>query len=731
MSNEKPEVNDEPDISTQDKFIAALPAEITTELENMVKRRVLPMDMLQDGLYKWFEKLNAKDDPAFDIDKTPFQEKCHAALINLKHDIDVSKPHLRRDVVLALLANEKVGTTESENVHLAKEFAQTVLLYHPEDSAHAFINYEIREHFGIPTKEACKNIYECYLRMHTERLEEDARIEEEQKPKKPPAPCFDEVADELMAKHNLIAYDDTREILTYTNGTYRTTSAENQVKKAARETYIEMFVNRCEEASYPIPRHITEPGSGFTSEVLEKIKIDRAIARSTINEVEANQKYLINLKNGIFNLITGELEPHNPEMLTLRQIPVNYNPEADCPNLRKFLKEVVSLSDAQIILEFLGYCLIPDTRYEQSMMFHGSGSNGKSVLLKAMKEFFGSDNIAATSLQRMFDDKFAAAELYGKLVNIYPDLSAKMIDDDDLFKALVSGDNITAQKKFKNSFQFSSFARLIFSANKIPPAHREKYAYYRRWILIEFCQTFVNDPDLTAGEKQKDPNLVSKITTEEEFSGFLNLILAALYNLMKNKRYSNVPEPKNVETLYTVKSDSIRAFTDDCVVYSNLDISISKTEMYSEYKAWCKLKGVKAETQGAFNKRMKGLDFIESRTRDDSGSQPRVWESVYLIYKPSEVLVQKDKPGYEDIWGATEIVPQVEFDESKSYLEMDLNQLAQLRRDALPDAKEFFGNVKPITLIKDLPKVVLEDKPKNEPEDSGSQSSEQESNCSE
>ncbi len=105
-------------------------------------------------------------------------------------------------------------------------------------------------------------------------------------------------------------------------------------------------------------------------------------------------------------------------------------------------------------------------------MLQGNGSNGKSILLKVIIALHGLENICSTSLHRLCDDRFALAELYGKLINIFPDLSDKGIENDENFKGLSSGDLLTAQKKFAQPFQFMNYARQIYSVNDIPPVQK-------------------------------------------------------------------------------------------------------------------------------------------------------------------------------------------------------------------------------------------------------------------
>ena len=91
---------------------------------------------------------------------------------------------------------------------------------------------------------------------------------------------------------------------------------------------------------------------------------------------------------------------------------------------------------------------------------------------------------------------------------------------------LATGDRINAQHKFKDSFEFEPNAKLIFSANTPPkPPEDVDNSYYRRWILIPFYlrkKCFFCNKQIV-----KDPDLSEKLTTEEELSGLLNLVLKA------------------------------------------------------------------------------------------------------------------------------------------------------------------------------------------------------------
>ena len=142
----------------------------------------------------------------------------------------------------------------------------------------------------------------------------------------------------------------------------------------------------------------------------------------------------------------------------------------------------------------------------------------------------GRENISSKTLHSLVKERFATADLYGKLANIFADLSAKRLQDVEAFKVLASGDRISAERKFEDSFEFEPTAKLIFSANTPPkPTEDMENAYYKRWMLIlfnlrKYC--YVCKKPIV-----KDPDLVEKLTTDEELSGLLSLALISARRL--------------------------------------------------------------------------------------------------------------------------------------------------------------------------------------------------------
>ena len=92
--------------------------------------------------------------------------------------------------------------------------------------------------------------------------------------------------------------------------------------------------------------------------------------------------YSFNCHNGIIDLHTGRLRPHDREELMTKISPVNYDPEAACPVWKKFLKDVFAGKRELIkfVQKFLGCCLTGDMSCQAMFILYGTGANGRAPL---------------------------------------------------------------------------------------------------------------------------------------------------------------------------------------------------------------------------------------------------------------------------------------------------------------------------------------------------------------
>jgi len=321
-----------------------------------------------------------------------------------------------------------------------------------------------------------------------------------------------------------------RELFIYSDGVY--IPGENKIRREIQELLEDLSSNH------------------YKKEIIDKIK-DTTVAERKDFEVDKN---IVNLGNGIFNIETGELLTHDPNLVFFYKIPVNLVKEADCPLIKKFLSEILDESDIEIIQEWFGYGLYRSYFIKKAIIFVGEGDTGKTTLLRVLERFIGKENVSGVSLQKISSDKFSAAQFYNKHLNLYDDLSFKDINDNGAFKIATGGGSITGEYKYGDQFQFENFSKLTFACNKIPDIKdTNDPAYFNRWMIIHFRKEIENP----------DKFLIDKIITPEELSGLLNFALAGLKRLLLNQNFSYKKEPHEIKIEMERSGSVIAQFTHD------------------------------------------------------------------------------------------------------------------------------------------------------------------------
>lgn len=100
---------------------------------------------------------------------------------------------------------------------------------------------------------------------------------------------------------------------------------------------------------------------------------------------------LLNLQNGIFNLTSGELEPHYQECLLTQIANVEFQKNATCPQWSAAI-ELIFDRDKELIRyvqQLFGYSLSGDTGEHILPIAYGSGCNGKSFIWNVVFELTG------------------------------------------------------------------------------------------------------------------------------------------------------------------------------------------------------------------------------------------------------------------------------------------------------------------------------------------------------
>jgi P4 family phage/plasmid primase-like protien len=290
---------------------------------------------------------------------------------------------------------------------------------------------------------------------------------------------------------------------------------------------------------------------------------------------------VVNLENGLLDIWTGELIPHSPELLSTIRIPIRFDAQATCPHVEEFAGEVFPKDSFELAWEVLGDLLTPDRSIQKAICMVGEGGNGKGVFTQLAVGFVGPQNVSHFSLQRLEKDRFAVAGLYQKLANICADLPSERLQDSSLFKAVTGCDRITAEFKYCNPFEFTPFARLIFSANHLPASKDASTAYFDRWLIIPFEKRF-------RGMAQEIPRrkLDAELSSGRELSGVLNRVLPALRRIRQKDRFTEAQSIRNQSRELQWATDPLSLWLEIETISSRSSL-ISQDDLHAAYAREC------------------------------------------------------------------------------------------------------------------------------------------------
>ena len=330
----------------------------------------------------------------------------------------------------------------------------------------------------------------------------------------------------------------------------------------------------------------------------------------------------VNLHNGMLNIATRELQPHDKDYLSTIQLKAKYNSQSTCPRWEKFLEEVLD-EDVELIdlvQEFMGYSLVPDTRFEKALLMVGEGANGKSTLIRDWEELVGPENISSVTLTNL-QNEFHRVTLQGKLLNIAAEINPKTLEQSDYFKRIVTGDTIDAAHKGKPVFEFRPFSRLVFAMNRMPRVKDTSYGFYRRLLMVSFNRMFEGD--------EADRELSKKLLTE--LDGIFLWALKGLDRLYQNNSFVEPASVKKAVDDYKRVNNPLVAFVEDTCELDP-EANTGKDTLYSEYKKYTENYGYAAGSKDTFFKELyAAYPELKAARLGPRGDRERTVEGVKVV----------------------------------------------------------------------------------------------------
>ena len=328
----------------------------------------------------------------------------------------------------------------------------------------------------------------------------------------------------------------------------------------------------------------------------------------------------IAFKNGVLNIADDTFTEFSPEYVITNKIPHNYNPDAKSELLEGVMKKLACGDEDvyNLLFQSIGYCFYRRNELRKSFFLLGEKRNGKSTFLDMVSTLLGEDNTANLDLCEI-GDRFRTAELTGKLANIGDDINDEWVSNTAIFKKVVSGDTVTAERKGKDPFKLRSFAKFFFSANSLPRLGRGKdsSAVLDRLVVIPFDAKFTKD------DADYDPFIKYKLRGEDVMEALIAKAVPALREVLIDQEFATCDRVrKNIEEFEKSNNPILEFYEElDEADYMNEPVKA----VYQRYNSFCLSNNLQAMSAIEFKKQMKKQFNLVEKNVDYNGKKVRVY----------------------------------------------------------------------------------------------------------
>lgn len=375
-----------------------------------------------------------------------------------------------------------------------------------------------------------------------------------------------------------------------------------------------IYLNGQSEIEGEMIKHIPNLNRAKRTEVMSYLDI---LIRENTKPTSAN---FIAFQNGIYNIADGSFTGFSPETVITNKIPWDYNPNAYSEDADGVLNRI-ACNDAEIrslLEEAIGYCFYRRNELRKSFILTGDKANGKSTFLAMIQNLLGEANIAALDLKEL-GDRFKTAELFGKLANIGDDIGDEFIGNAAVFKKLVTGDRVSAERKGQNPFEFNNYSKFLFSANNIPRIKDKTGAVLDRLIIIPFNARFSKD------DPNFDPYIKYKLQAPEVMEYLIVLGLQGLNRVLTNDGFTKSAAVQQEMDDYEETNNPILSFFRECEQEEFQIENEPTNKVYKRYQEFCLANSMQPMSNIEFSKQVNRLLGFTIMDKKINGKKCRIF----------------------------------------------------------------------------------------------------------
>ncbi|MEN9815514.1 MAG: hypothetical protein RLZZ412_1496 [Verrucomicrobiota bacterium] len=389
----------------------------------------------------------------------------------------------------------------------------------------------------------------------------------------------------------------------------------------------------------------TQPRATSVAEALEKwskrcemkgtIEAAIGLARKMLT-VDADlldaDPWLLNCANGVVDLRSGQLRPHDPALLMTRSTGTHYQ-GADYtsgpPGAPSYWAQVVLTicgGDPELagfLRRWFGYASTGSVREQVFVVHWGDGANGKSTILDTVAATLGDYAMTAASGMLAGSSGHGASSASGEAAAgaATPEVAAlrgrRMVTAHEtsdgvtlregFVKRVTGGDRIVARQLYGDPFEFQPTHKLQLLTNSRPVVRGQDHGIWRRVRLVPYLVRFGTPEDVAAGHARavRDLALAERLATPEMRSEVLGWLVRGAVEWAT----TGLREPTVVleaSEAYRREQDRVGTFVHECCEVDTRSLAggaagaagapdrwaepltLGMGGLYPAYASWCK-----------------------------------------------------------------------------------------------------------------------------------------------
>lgn len=375
---------------------------------------------------------------------------------------------------------------------------------------------------------------------------------------------------------------------------------------------------------------LTHPG--FTTRSAVKNEVLEALRREGRRNIPkpANPNW-VQFKGKVYDVLTGECFDATPEYFITNPIPWKVGDTEDTPTIDRLMREWVIGGEqdetwVETLHETCAYTMLSTQPLQKIFADTGKGANGKGCRKKLLQKFLGPGNYAETELKLLAELRFETSIIYKKLAVFMSELNEEGLENTIQLKKLSGEDEIRYEFKGKGSFSEPSYTTALIGTNTLPVPTDKSEGFFRRWIIIDFPNTFEVGRDVI-GE-----------IPDVEFENWARKLLRIARELLEKKRFTNEGSTAEKTSRYEQRSNPVKHFINE-FYDENTDGRVEYKEFYDELQAWLPAHNHRQLTTKAVTALLKsiGLDTGRKdvkiiRGKDERGFDIEEWITKNFIF---------------------------------------------------------------------------------------------------